>query len=239
MSFSVSNVTKKERKFRPQDQKFTQSQQSFNQSVAKPKTSSSQTIMTCNIVPSNEAVLESASMDQKKQRVTFPESEEELVAVRHFSLAEELLWMDESEFQAVRAQAHLVSDLNRDKEFARLLCPIENPEIAQAKLDLWAKMENDRNMRGLERYVCSEHRNYRDTHSAKAVQAVLEAQQQAKENGLRVELDSIYRQYSTSCAEFAQMIAKADEKAVHQRSRCRSTSPMMVSRSRRLRSVTE
>ena len=202
--------------------------------------------MPCNIINPTESVNESSSSSMRKQHVSFPESEEELVVVRQISMAEELLWMDAAEFQAVREHASLVSTLNLDKGFSMLLEPIANPHEAQVKLDLWAKMENEKNMRGLERYVCSEHRNYRDNLCREAVQAVLAAQQQARENGQSVELFDllapIYGKYSTSCLQFAQMIAKADEKAVHQRSRCRSSGPpTMVPRPRARihRSVTE
>jgi len=196
--------------------------------------------MPCNIIshhPSSPHQQKCVVEKKLKRRVSFPESEEDLVAVRHVSMAEELLWMDEAEFQAVREQANIISDQNRDKGFSKLLAPNEKPDVAQVKLDLWAKMENEKNLRGLERYVNSEHRDHRDSIVRQAVQAVLEAQQQAKENGTEQEVElidllaPISLQYSTTCAEFAQMIAKADAKAVHQRSRCRSISPK-VSRSR-------
>ncbi|CAJ1899111.1 unnamed protein product [Cylindrotheca closterium] len=199
--------------------------------------------MPFNIISPSSPHQSSVMMEkmEKKRRVSFPESQDELAAIRLISMAEELMWMDEEEFQAVRAQAHRISNQNRDKGFSKLLCPNEKPDVAQVKLDLWAKMENEKNLRGLERYVNSEHRDFRDAIVRQAVDAVLQAQQQAKENGEQVDftdlLAPISRQYSTTCAEFAQMIAKADAKAVHQRSRCRSISPKM-SRSQRPR-VTE
>lgn len=191
--------------------------------------------MPCNIIMNTPNSPHESSVLEKKHHVSFPESQDELVVVKHVSMAEELMWMDEAEFQAVREHAHNISSQNRDKGFSHLLCPNQKPDIAQVKLDLWAKMENEKNLRGLERYVNSEHRNHRDSIVREAVQAVLVAQQQAKENGEQQITDllaPISRQYSSSCAEFAQMIAKADEKAVHQRSRCRGTSPKVL-RSRR------
>lgn len=198
--------------------------------------------MPCNIISPSSSLIPPGVVAKKQKKhharnVSFPASQDELVAVQLVSMAEELLWLDENEFQAVREQASLISHLNRDKGFSKLLCPNDTPDVAQVKLDLWAKMENEKNLRGLERYVNSEHGDYRDSIVRQAVQAVLQAQQQAREKGEQVDfmdlLAPISRQYSTDCAKFAQMIAKADEKAVHQRSRCRTTSPKTRSSHRR------
>jgi hypothetical protein len=168
-----------------------------------------------------------------KQRfsVTFPDTRDKLEAIRQREcMTEEQIhsaWMDAEEYQAVRAEAKKVSNENRDKGHSKLLCPISNPKLAQMQLDLWAKADNEKNMRGLERYVNSQHRHLRDGTARRAIHAVLEAQEKVRESGEKVDfmdcLASVSIQQSAACTQFAQMIAKADERAVHRRVQYRYT----------------
>eukprot|EP00980_Cylindrotheca_fusiformis_P007721 scaffold1638_cov120-Cylindrotheca_fusiformis.AAC.4 len=168
-----------------------------------------------------------------KQRATvrFPDTREELETIRqHACMTEEQIhsaWMDSNEFEALRAAARKLSRDNMDKGYSRLLCPIDNPKLAQLRLDLWVKPDNEQNMRGLERYVNSEHRQLRDESVRQTVRAVLEAQSMVRERGAGGEVDfmdwlaSISRCHSAECIEFAQMIAKADERAAQKRNTTR------------------
>jgi hypothetical protein len=162
------------------------------------------------------------SPSKKRCSVTFPDTRDKLEAIRqHACMTEEQihsLWMDHEECQAVRAEAKKVSNENRDKGYSKLLCPIGNPKLAQLKLDLWAKVDNEKNMRGLERYVNSQHRHLREGTARRTIHAVLKAQDDVRESGEEMEcLASISRQHSAACTHFAQMIAKADERAVQRR----------------------
>lgn len=182
--------------------------------------------MNRNIIASDE-ISNSLHQSPSKQRasVKFPDTRDKLEAIRQrASMTEEQIhssWMDDEEFQAVRAEAKKVSSENMDKGYSNLLCPINNPKLAQLKLDLWAKAENDKNMRGLERYVNSQHRHFRDGTARRAVRAVLEAQRKVRESGEEFDfmdcLATISREHSAACTQFAQMIAKADERAVQRR----------------------
>jgi len=135
--------------------------------------------------------------------------------------------MDGDELEAVRSQAMLFADSAKDKGFAQLLCPMNDgsqvfrylhndPKVAQMKLDLWVKTADNKNMRGLERWANTQHGELRDMTVRTLVQAVLEAQDDAKDNeqvDLMDLLDRTSRQHSFVNKQFAHMMAKADEKA--------------------------
>jgi hypothetical protein len=132
-------------------------------------------------------------------------------------------WLNYQEFCSLKGEATKVAAESKDKGYSKLLArPLSDELLAQMKLDLWAKVENDLNLRGLERYVNTEHREWRDSTRRQAMKAVLEAQKVAKETAELSEfgeyLAAISCQHSADSKEFAQLMAKADEKAAKIRS---------------------
>jgi hypothetical protein len=168
---------------------------------------------------------EGAKESTRRQRgmVKWPSTKEKMTQIRRRSfLSEEQvksLWLNYQDFCSLRGEATKVATKSKDKGYSKLLDrPLNDELLAQMKLDLWAKVENDLNLRGLERYVNTEHREWRDSARRQAVKAVLEAQKVAKETAELSEfweyhLAAISCQHSADSKEFAQMMAKADEKA--------------------------
>jgi hypothetical protein len=167
---------------------------------------------------------EGAKESTRRQRgmVKWPSTKEKMAQIRRRSfLSEEQvksLWINYQDFCSLKGEATKAATESKDKGYSKLLArPLDDELLAQMKLDLWAKVENDLNLRGLERYVNTEHREWRDSARRQAVKAVLEAQKVVKETAELREfgeyLAAISCQHSADSKEFAQMIAKADEKA--------------------------
>ena len=165
--------------------------------------------------------------------VRWPSSKEKLERIRRkSSLSEEQvksLWLNYQDFLNIRERNK--SAIYSDRGYSKLL-PGKNGEedqedhLRQIKLDLWAKVENDLNMRGLERNVSDDHRQWRRLQTQQVRVAVLEAQAVAQEDEELEDfsqfLAEISLEYSKQSTEFAVMLGKADEKAAQQIQKQRS-----------------
>jgi DNA-binding ferritin-like protein len=162
---------------------------------------------------------------RNKGLVKFPSKKEKMEEIRRRSSISdeqlESLWLNYQEFCSLRREVSEEISANKDRGYSKLLIGTLDEQLAQVKLDMWVKPDDNLNQRGLERHVNSQHRAWRDGEKNRAVQAVLEAQAIAREEA---ELDdfadslaSISNQHTQQSKEFAQMMAKADEKAVQQR----------------------
>ena len=164
--------------------------------------------------------------DKRKRMVKWPSTKEKLEMIRRRSSVnkEQLqsMWLNYEEFCDLRSAASKSATESMDRGFSKLLTRLPvNENLAQLRLDLWAKVENDSNLRGLERYVSSDHRHKRDEAKRQTTLAVLEAQQSAKENdGLEnfaEYLAAISCRHSADSRSFAAMMGIADEKAIRRR----------------------
>jgi hypothetical protein len=165
------------------------------------------------------------SPPRNKGLVKFPSKKEKMEEIRRRSSISgeqlESLWLNYQEFRSLRREVSEEISANKDRGYSKLLIGTLDEQLAQVKLDMWVKPDDNLNQRGLERHVSSQHRAWRDGEKNRAVQAVLDAQAIAREEA---ELDdfadslaSISNQHTQQSKEFAQMMAKADEKAVQQR----------------------
>jgi hypothetical protein len=159
---------------------------------------------------------------RKRMMVKWPSTKEKMEEIRRRSSVTEnqisTLWLDYQEFRSLKAEASKSAKENRNKGYSKLLGLPDNEKMAQLNLDLWASRENHLNMRGLERYVNSEHRQWRDTATRETRQAVLEAQKKVAHEEDDLDdfsdyLAAISCEHSADSKLFAKMIAKADEKA--------------------------
>ena len=165
---------------------------------------------------------------RNKGLVKFPSTKEKMEEIRRRSSIsnEQLdsLWLNYREFCDLRTEVQHVARETKDKGYSKLLTvPKDDENMAQMRLDMWAKVENDLNLRGLERQVNSEHKQWRDEERARTRRAVLEAQEYLREDREFEDFSDYLAMISSRNSErskmFARMMAKADEKAARKGTR--------------------
>lgn len=171
-------------------------------------------------------LLTSGCSPRNKGLVKFPSKKEKMEEIRRrSSITDEQLesmWLNYQEFCSLRKGVSEEISANKDRGYSKLLiATLDDERLAQVKLDMWVKPDDSLNQRGLERHVSSQHRAWRVGEKNRSVQAVLEAQAIAREESefddFADYLACISSQHTQQSKEFAQMMAKADEKAVQRR----------------------